>query len=254
MVTQHKKRRDASLPKWAVAIAVALLLAVLSFSLHTRTMAAVADPAVDVNLVLAIDASGSVEDDRFELQKRGFAAAFRDPKVLQAIRAGDRRSIAVIMFQWTGPPLQEVIMPWTVIRDEQSANLVASIIEATPRKLMGGGTSISGAVDYAVRTLATSPYPARRRVIDISGDGSNNLGRPVEQARDQAVAQGIGINGLPILAVEPDLDQYFREHVIGGPGAFVIPVKGYEQFAQAILRKLIIEISQRPADSHLALK
>src|SRR6185295_6951202 len=183
-------------------------------------------------------------DDRFELQKRGFARAFRDPKVLQAIHAGDRQSIAVMMFQWTGPPLQENVVPWLVISDAISADRVASIIEATPRRLMGGGTSISGAIDYAVRQIHTTPYPARMQVIEVSGDGSNNLGRPVEQARNEAVREGIRINGLPILAVEPDLEQYFRQNVIGGPGAFVIPAKDYSQFAEAILRKLITEISQ----------
>ena len=200
--------------------------------------------AVDVDLVLAIDASGSVDDDRFELQKRGFAAAFRDPKVLAAIRAGDHRSIAVFMLQWTGPPQQEVMIPWTPVTDERSADLLAAAIEATPRRLMGGGTSISGAIDYAVKVLATSPYRGARRVIDISGDGANNIGRPAEQARDEAVGAGIRINGLPILTVEPDLDQYFRKNVIGGPGAFAIPAKNYDQFAEAILRKLVTEISQ----------
>ena len=240
----------ASFHQAAIALGVALLLALLSASgalapanAQTRTPAA-GQADVDVSLVLAIDASGSVEDERFELQKRGFAAAFRDPKVLNAIRAGDRRSIAVFMLQWTGPPLQEVMLPWTVISDERSADRVAAMIEAAPRRLMGGGTSLSGAIDYSVRILASSPYRATKRVIDISGDGSNNLGRPVEQARDEAVHAGIRINGLPILAVEADLDQYFRQNVIGGPGAFSIPAKSYEQFAQAILRKLVTEISQ----------
>ena len=202
------------------------------------------DNAVDVTLVLAIDASGSVEDDRFELQKRGFAAAFRDPRVIQAIRAGDHQSIAVMMLQWTGPPLQEVMVPWTLVKDEASAGVLAAIIESAPRRLMGGGTSISGAIDYSVKALAASPYRGTRRVIDISGDGSNNLGRPAEQARDDAVRAGIRINGLPILAVEPDLDEYFRKSVIGGPGAFSIPAKDYDQFAEAILRKLVTEISR----------
>jgi hypothetical protein len=238
----------------AACLAAALFFA---FALpHTgHTAGAPKDPsAVDVALVLAIDASGSVEDDRFELQKQGFGRAFRNPKVLQAIRAGDHQSIAVMMIQWTGPPLQEVMLPWTVISDERSADRVATIIEATPRRLMGGGTSISGAIDYSVRMLDTSPFKANKRVIDISGDGSNNLGRPAEQARDDAVRQGIRINGLPILAVEPDLEQYFRQNVIGGPAAFVIPAKNYDQFADAILRKLVTEISQAPPARRLASK
>lgn len=243
--------------KSAIALVAMLLFTLGLASLATAQTGGVgrADTTVDVNLVLAIDASGSVDDDRFELQKRGFAAAFRDPKVLQAIRAGDHKSIAVFMLQWTGPPLQEVMVPWTLVSDERSAAVLAAVIEATPRRLMGGGTSISGAIDYSVKAMAASPYRGTRRVIDISGDGSNNLGRPAEQARNEAVRAGIRINGLPILAVEPDLDQYFRQNVIGGPGAFVIAVKSYDQFAEAILRKLITEISRSAAKTPmLALK
>ena len=199
--------------------------------------------AVDVSLVLALDASGSVDDERFELQKQGYAKAFLNSKVLDAIRAGNEQAIAVSMVQWTGPTLQLVMVPWTVIRDERSAQTFATLIEAAPRQLMGGGTSVSGAIDFSAMLLKTSPYRATRRVIDISGDGSNNLGRPPEQARDEAVQMGIRINGLPILSVEPDLDQYFRENVIGGPGAFVIAARSYDQFADAILRKLVTEIS-----------
>jgi hypothetical protein len=228
----------------------------LSTSIKAQTRLPVNDQTqVDVNLVLAIDASGSVEEDRFELQKRGFAAAFRDPKIMQAIRAGNHRAIAVFMLQWTGPTNQEVMMPWTLVTDERSAGILAQIIEAAPRRLMGGGTSISGAIDYSVKMLAVSPHRGTRRVIDISGDGANNIGRPAEQARDEAVQTGIKINGLPILTVEPDLDEYFRKNVIGGPGAFSIPAKNYDQFAEAILRKLVTEISRNATKTPmLALK
>jgi hypothetical protein len=200
--------------------------------------------SVDVSLVLAIDASGSVDDDRFELQKQGYAKAFLNPRVLNAIRNGSQQEIAVSMVQWTGPPQQVVMVPWFKIRDEKSAQAFAAAVAAAPRQLMGGGTSISGALDYCAMLMRTSPYRADKRVIDISGDGANNIGRPAEQARDEAVRAGIRINGLPILAVEPDLDQYFRQSVIGGPGAFIIPVKSYDAFADAILRKLVAEISQ----------
>jgi Protein of unknown function (DUF1194) len=226
-----------------IGLAAALLLAFAFLTFASAQNRITGGNEVDVNLVLAIDASGSVEDDRFELQKRGFAAAFRDPKVLQAIRAGSHQSIAVFMLQWTGPTDQEVMAPWTLVTNESSAAILAAVIEAAPRRLMGGGTSVSGAIDYSVKALAASPYRATRRIIDISGDGSNNIGRPAEQARDEAVHTGIRINGLPILTVEPDLDQYFRQNVIGGPGAFVIPAKNYDQFAEAILRKLVTEIS-----------
>ena len=200
--------------------------------------------AVDLNLVLAVDSSGSVDDDRFDLQKDGYAKAFLNPRVLNAIKNGNEQAIAVTMVQWTGPTLHVVMVPWMVIKDQRTAQTFAAAVAAAPRQIFGGGTSVSGAIDYSVLLLNASPFHATRRVIDISGDGSNNLGRPAEQARDEAVKAGVRINGLPILAVEPDLDMYFRQSVIGGPGAFIIPVKSYDAFADAILRKLVAEISQ----------
>jgi Protein of unknown function (DUF1194) len=205
--------------------------------------AAVAQTAVDLQLVLAVDASGSVDQIRFELQKRGYVAAFRHPRVLQAVRSGPNRAIAVTMVQWTGPALQVQAVGWTRVGEEESAAAFAAAIERTPRQLFGGGTSISGAIDHAATLFPISPFRASRRVIDVSGDGSNNRGRPVTLARDEAVAAGIGINGLPILALEPDLDRYYYDSVIGGPGAFVIAARDYETFADAILKKLIIEIA-----------
>jgi len=208
----------------------------------------------DLNLVLAVDASGSVDNSRFELQKRGYSAAFRNPKVLAAIRAGDQQAIGVSMVQWTGYTLHVVAVPWMLIKDQRSAALFADAIDAAPRRIFSGGTSLSGAIDYGVLMLTASPYNARRRVIDISGDGSNNSGRPAEQARDEAVKLGIRINGLPILTLEPQLDLYYRQSVIGGPGAFVVPARNFDQFADAILRKLIAEISDNsPTRANLAL-
>ena len=118
---------------------------------------------------------------------------------------GREQAIAVSMVQWTGPTLHVIMVPWTVIRDQRSAQAVAALISAAPRQIFGGGTSLSGAIDFSVLMLNASPYRGAKRVIDISGDGSNNLGRPAEQARDEAVKMGVRINGLPILAVEPDL-------------------------------------------------
>jgi hypothetical protein len=199
--------------------------------------------AVDLALVLAVDASGSVDRVRFELQKQGYVAAFRHPRVIGAIQSGPSQSIAVMMMQWTGPALQVTAVPWTRISDAASANAFADAIARAPRALFGGGTSISGAIDTSMALLFDNPYRAARRVIDISGDGSNNRGRSVTQARDEAIAKGVGINGLPILALEPDLDAYYRDNVIGGPGAFVIAAKDYQTFADAILKKLIAEIA-----------
>ena len=198
---------------------------------------------VDLALVLAVDASGSVDRVRFELQKQGYVAAFRHPRVIGAIQSGPAQAIAVIMMQWTGPALQVTPVPWTRISDAASANAFADKIAAAPRALFGGGTSISGAIDTSMALLFDNPFKAARRVIDISGDGSNNRGRSVNQARDEAVAKGVGINGLPILALEPDLDRYYRENVIGGPGAFVIAAMDFETFGEAILKKLIAEIA-----------
>jgi hypothetical protein len=210
-----------------------------------------AQAAVDLELALAVDASGSVSAHRFHLQQQGYAAAFRHPDVLKAIRSGATQSIAVIMYQWTGPSLQIVSVPWHRIHDQTSAEAFAAAIAETPRQLFGGGTSISGAIDYGVTLFPNSGYRSARRVIDISGDGINNRGRAVTQARDEAVEAGITINGLPILALVPSLDQYFQDHVIGGPGAFVIPAADFETFGEAIRRKLILEIAShaRPAKS-----
>jgi hypothetical protein len=205
--------------------------------------ASAADNIVDLQLVLAVDVSGSVNQTRFELQRQGYAAAFRNPRVLKAVRSGAAGAIAVTMVQWTGPALQIHVVPWTVIRDEASAQAFAAAIESTPRQLFGGGTSISGAIDYGAALLLDSPYKGARQVLDISGDGANNRGRVVTQARDEAVAAGIVINGLPILALEPGLDRYYWDFVIGGPGAFMVAADNYETFADAILKKLITEIA-----------
>lgn len=210
---------------------------------------AFAQTAVDLQLVLAVDASGSVDRTRFMLQKDGYAAAFRNPKVLQAIRTGSHQSIAVTMAQWTGPRLQIQVVPWLLVKDEASAHALADAIDAASRQLFGGGTSISGAIDYSLTLFPKSPFAGTRRVIDVSGDGSNNAGRPVTQARDESVAAGVNINGLPILALEPYLDQYYWDNVVGGPGSFVIPAESYTQFADAILQKLILEIAAAPVPS-----
>jgi hypothetical protein len=202
-----------------------------------------AQTIVDLQLVLAVDASGSVDQRRFELQQQGYVAAFRDPRVLQAIQSGSAQAIAVTMVQWTGPELQIQVLPWTLLNDTTTAHAFAAAIAATPRQLFSGGTSISGAIDYAVPLMQEGQFQGRRRVIDISGDGVNNRGRPAASARNDAVEAGIVINGLPILEREPNLKGYFSDQVIGGPGAFVFAADSYQTFAEAILKKLVREMA-----------
>jgi Protein of unknown function (DUF1194) len=221
----------------------ALGLLALLFASAIAAAAAPAATPVAVQLVLAVDVSGSVDQLRFELQREGYAAAFRSPAVLQAIRSTETGSIAVTMLQWTGPARHVVAVDWAVIDDAASAERFAEAIARAPRALFGGGTSISGAIDYSLTMFARSPFPAQRRVIDVSGDGANNRGRPAEDARDDAIQAGVTINGLPILTLEPDLDVYYRQSVIGGPGAFVSAVNSYEEFPRAVRNKLITEIA-----------
>src|SRR5262245_43395543 len=200
----------SSLRSRASCPAGALLLALL-----VGTPAVAQTTSVDLQLALMVDASGSVNQYRFELQKRGYVAALRNPRVLGAVLGGRTQSIAISMVQWTGPFLQVVVLPWTVLKDEASVMSAADVVEKTPRQLFGGGTSISGAIDYAMAMFPQSPFKAERQVIDVSGDGSNNGGRSVIRARDEAVEKGVTINGLPILAVEPYLDQRSEERRVG---------------------------------------
>ena len=217
--------------------------AIAALALGASRSPAQAETLVDLQLVLGVDASGSVNQYRFELQKRGYVNAFRDKRVLNAVRSGLNQSIAVTMFQWTGPRLQREVAPWMLLKDEESAEAVSAVIERTPRLLFGGGTSISGCIDVGAQLFARGDYRGVRKVIDISGDGANTSGRPVTRARDEAVAAGITINGLPILSVEPDLDEHYQEFVIGGEGAFMIAIKSFEDFGDAIVKKLVTEIS-----------
>jgi hypothetical protein len=232
------------------AVAAGALATLLAGSGAAKLSAA---EAVDLLLVLAVDASGSVDVHRFELQKRGYAAAFRNPRVLAAIGSGPAQAIAVTMLQWTGPQLQVHVVPWMPVRDAASAEALAASIDGSRRQLFGGGTSISGAIDYSRLLLDACPFTAPRRAIDVSGDGANNIGRPAKASRDEAVRDGITINGLPILSIEPDLDTYYFENVIGGPGAVMVPADSYESFAQAILKKLILEIAARDGERRAAV-
>jgi hypothetical protein len=207
-----------------------------------------ADVEVDLALVIAVDISYSMDPEELALQRQGFADAFRSTVVHEAIRNGVLGRVAVIYMEWAGNWDQRVMVPWTVIENAESARAFADKVAAVPVR-RAQRTSISGAIDFAVKLLAQSAVDATRRVIDISGDGANNQGRMVTQARDEAVAQGIVVNGLPIMLKRPgyldipDLDVYYRDCVIGGAGSFVEPVRAREQFAQVIKTKIIREIA-----------
>ncbi len=227
-----------------------LVLAVLLFAAAGRPASAT---EVDLELVLAVDVSRSMDDEELELQRQGYAGAFMHQAIVQAIRSGAHGRVAVTMVEWAGANYQKVIVPWMLVDGETSATAFAEAILATP-KLGFNWTSISGAIDFSRTLFGTGGLRGTRRVIDISGDGVNNNGRPVSVARDEAVALGITINGLAIINDRPTpsgwrpfnqqpLDQHYREQVIGGPGAFVMVAEDFDSFSFAVRNKLIREIS-----------
>lgn len=208
---------------------------------------------VDLALVIAVDISNSMDQDEQELQRSGFVEAFRSPQVHDAIRGGALGRIAVIYFEWAASSRQFEVTPWTVIDSPETATAFAEKLARAPIQ-RGPRTSISGAIDTGVRLLDKSGVEALRQVIDVSGDGANNEGRLVTQARDAALKRGITINGLPIMLKRgggywdvANLDHYYRDCVIGGTGAFMVPVREQQQFATAIRTKIIREIAGLPA-------
>ncbi|QJF53146.1 DUF1194 domain-containing protein [Roseobacter ponti] len=212
------------------------------------------DTEVDVELFLAVDVSRSMSPDELEIQRQGYAAALTSAEVQAAISGGLLGRIAITYVEWAGEYNQRVLVPWTLIATPQDARAVADTILATDREGLRR-TSISGALIYATGDFAGNGFTGLRRVIDVSGDGPNNQGRPVHLARDKALAEGFIINGLPLMTQDalsamwgiPDLDIYYQSCVIGGPGAFVIPVLSWDQFADAVRRKLVLEIAGMPA-------
>jgi len=201
---------------------------------------------VDLELMLAVDASSSVSAAEFDLQMRGLAEAFRDPRVIAAIRASGDLGIAVALMQWSDNRKQKIAVDWTLVRNEAEARALADEIAATPRYLIGGGTAIGGALAYAIRQFANNGFDGRRKVIDLSGDGRTNQGVQPADMRDLALGRGIAINGLAILNEDPTVDSYYFANVIGGTGAFVMTANDYEAYGAAILAKLIKEISGVP--------
>ena len=227
--------------------------------------AAPAAEAVDLALLLAVDVSRSIDDQEFKLQREGYAAALTDPRVLKAIQSGPLRAIAITFVEWSNESEQKVVVDWTVLKDGETGASIAQEILSAPRAF-SGRTSISAAIDFAMRGFARSGFEAGRRIIDVSGDGTNNAGRAVTEARDEAVAAGVTINALAIINEHPEgvyaqyhvrppegLPEYFRQNVIGGPGSFLLQVQGFSSFADAITKKLVSEIAALPqATRHAA--
>ncbi|MBI1724412.1 MAG: DUF1194 domain-containing protein [Candidatus Tectomicrobia bacterium] len=229
------------------AVALALLVAAAAGGSEAARVAGAVE--VDLELILAVDVSGSIDEDEGRLQREGYLHALTDPGVIRAIQAGRRKRIAIAYVEWAGYRWQRMVADWTLVQDAATARALAGKIKASER-VSGPFTSLSGIIDYSV-PLFGKAFKGNRQVIDISGDGPNNRGRPVALARDQAVAKGIVINGLPIVNERPNpwgrmpmqhLDLYYRNCVIGGRGAFMVVARDFPDFARAVRRKLILEI------------
>jgi hypothetical protein len=206
--------------------------------------------SVDVELVLAVDVSYSMDMDELAIQREGYAQAIVSREFLQALKTGPNGKISVTYFEWAASSDQKIIIPWRVIDGPETADAVANEIMKTPIR-RASRTSISGAINFAMPLFDENPYRGLRRVIDISGDGPNNNGMPVTGARDAAIEKGVTINGLPIMVKEPsystmdidNLDFYYEDCVIGGPGAFVVTIKDRDKFKEAIRTKLVLEVA-----------
>ncbi len=222
-----------------------------------------ADLPVDLELVLAVDVSGSVDDDEAELQRRGYVEAFENPLLHRAIEQGAYQRIAVAYVEWAGAGYQETVVGWTLLDGPEACRRFAAQLAET-RIGRGRWTSISGAIDYAAGLFDGNGFAGERRVIDVSGDGTNNNGRPVEDARWDALDRGIVINGLPILNDRPQpfgmptprqvaLDDYYERWVIGGPGSFMVVATDFQDFGRAVLAKLVREVAGAPDPSVVRL-
>lgn len=233
---------------WASATVVGITSPV---NLRRSADAAYEATSVDVELVIAVDISHSMEQDELALQREGYAQALVSREFLQALSNGPHGKVAVTYFEWSAIGDQKLILPWRVIEGPESADAVASeIINAPIRR--GSRTSISGAISFAMPLFAENPYRGLRRVLDVSGDGPNNNGPPVTDARDEAIGKGITINGLPIMMKEPsypfstvskNLDLYYRDCVTGGPGSFVMTIRERKEVKEAIRTKLVLEVA-----------
>lgn len=221
--------------------------------------------AVDLLLVLAADVSRSVDEPKFQLQRTGYANALSNPRVLEAIKSGANGRIGVIFVEWSGVMSQKVVIDWTLIDGEAAARQFGDKIIEAPRSF-ADRTSISAGIDFSMEQLANAPYEARRRTIDVSGDGTNNAGRDITTARDEALAKGVTINGLVILTETPStwnpehtnppggLAAYYRNNVVGGPGAFVMVAENFRSFGNALINKLIAEIAVTEPPRHALMR
>jgi hypothetical protein len=215
-------------------------------------------PSVDVELVIAVDVSYSMDMDELAIQREGYAQAIISKEFLQALKTGPNGKISVTYFEWAASSDQKIIIPWRVIDAPETADAVANEIMKTPIR-RASRTSISGAINFAMPLFDENPYRGLRRVIDISGDGPNNNGSPVTVARDAALEKGITINGLPIMVKEPsystmdidNLDFYYEDCVIGGPGSFVVSIKDRDKFKEAIRTKLLLEVAGRTPERQI---
>ena len=217
-----------------------------------------ADEEVDLLLVLAVDVSRSIDQAKFLLQRDGYAAAVSNRGVLEAIRSGPHQKIALEFVEWSGFGAQKLVIDWTAIDGANAARRFGDQIVEAPRSF-ADRTSISGGIEFAAAQLERAPFKAPRHIIDVSGDGTNNAGREVAAARDEVAAKGIIINGLVILSdsqllfnaehTNPPggLEKYYRDNVIGGPGAFVMVAENFDAFGRAIIKKLIAEIAAAPS-------
>jgi len=211
-------------------------------------------PPVDLELVLAVDVSGSIDPEEGRLQRQGYVAAFRHQDVVKAIGSGLLGRIAVAYFEWSDADNQRLVADWTLIDGTAAAAAFADRLDRAP-VVIGRRTSLSGAIDFALGLLHRSGFEGTGRTIDVSGDGANNDGELVVAARDRAIAQGVTVNGLPIVNERPNpfgfpslpnLDLYYRDCVIGGPGAFYVVAEDFAAFGAAVRRKLVLEIARRP--------
>jgi hypothetical protein len=246
----------ARLVRTVLAVAASIMLA--------AAPARAAEP-VDLLLVLASDVSRSVDNAKFQLQREGYAAALSNARVVEAIRSGPHGRIAICFVEWSGSTSQKVVIDWTLVSDAASARKIGDQMLELPRAF-ADRTSISGGIDFSVAQLTRSPFEAPRRTIDVSGDGTNNAGREVQLARDEALAKGIVINGLVILSdrqvpwnaehTNPPggLESYYRDNVVGGPGSFVMVAEDFQSFGRAIIKKMIAEIAALQATPRLALR